>query len=119
MRVLLVSGPAVGGIRVHLWQLLAALPACGWEPLLAAPSSVPAPPGTRRADLALGERLHPLRDLKQVRALDAIRREWQADLVHAHGFKAALVASVAESKPLVITLHNLWPASAGWLARAG
>src|SRR5690349_15333380 len=119
MRVLLVSGPAVGGIRVHLWQLLALLPTLGVEPLLAAPGSVPAPPGALRADLPIGERLHPLRDLKQVRALAALRQSWRADLVHAHGYKAAMLAAVAGTKPLVVTFHNLWPAEAGVLARAG
>lgn len=119
MRVMLVSGPAAGGIRVHLWQLLSGLPAHGAEALLAAPLTLAAPPGTQRADVAIGERLHPLRDLAQVRALTLLRAEWKADVVHAHGYKAALVASVAGTKPLVVTFHNLWPPGAGALARAG
>jgi glycosyltransferase involved in cell wall biosynthesis len=119
MRVLLVSGPAVGGIRAHLWQLLELLPPLDVEPLLAAPESVAAPPGTQRVDLPIGERLQPLRDLKQVSALTAIRKSWRADLIHAHGYKAAMLASVAGTKPLILTFHNLWPADAGPLARAG
>ena len=119
MRVLLVSGPAVGGIRVHLWQLLALLPPFGVEPLIAGPESVSGPPGVRRVDLTIGETLHPLRDLKQVSDLTAIRNAWRADVVHAHGYKAAMIASVAGPKPLVVTFHNLWPTNAGALARLG
>src|ERR671939_690470 len=102
MRVLLVSGPAVGGIRVHLWQLMAELPALGCNPLLAAPAELKAPPGGKRIDPALGERLHPLRDLRQVSALRAIDDTWKPDVVHAHGFKAAMVVSVAGVRPLVV-----------------
>src|SRR5262245_45992766 len=119
MRALLVSGPVAGGIRVHLWQLLRGLPACGVDPLLVAPASVAAPPGTRRADLPLGDRLHPLRDLRGVRALTRLSRDREPELLHAHGYKAAIVAAVAGGPPLVVTAHNLWPAGAGLLARAG
>src|SRR5690242_1046970 len=119
LRVLLVTGPAAGGIRVHLWQLLTCLSALGVEALMAAPPSVVCPPGTCRAQLPIGERLDPLRDLRQVARLTRLRQEWRADVVHAHGYKAAMLASVAGTQPLVTTLHNLWPASAGLLARAG
>jgi glycosyltransferase involved in cell wall biosynthesis len=119
MKVLLVSGPAVGGIRVHLWQIMTRLPAHGFEAMLAAPPDLPAPPGSSRADLSLGERLHPLRDLKQVARLSALRNSWRPDLVHAHGYKAALIASVAGVRPLVLTFHNLWPERAGAPARLG
>lgn len=119
MRALLVSGPAAGGIRVHLWQLLLGLPGCGVEPLLAAPPSVPGPDGASRADLPLGDRLHPLRDLRGARGLARLARDWKPDLLHAHGYKAAMVAALAGGPPLVVTAHNLWPAGAGPLARAG
>ncbi len=80
---------------------------------------MPAPPGALRCDLPIGERLHPLRDLKQVAALTRLCREWQPGVVHAHGYKAAMLAAVAGVGPLVVTFHNLWPNGAGALARAG
>lgn len=117
--MLLVSGPAAGGIRVHLWQLIRSLPSAGFETVLAAPPELVAPAGSRRMDLRLSERLSPLRDIRQVRRLAALQQQWRPQVVHAHGYKAAMLAAVAGGRPLVVTFHNLWPPEAGSLARAG
>jgi glycosyltransferase involved in cell wall biosynthesis len=55
--------------------------------------------------------------------LVAIRRQCAARIVHAHGYKAGVAAAVAlavaaRRVPLVVTIHNLWPAAASGAARA-
>jgi glycosyltransferase involved in cell wall biosynthesis len=61
--------------------------------------------------------LAPLTDLRAVQALR--RATAGADLVHAHGLRAGLVAAAARrlagerSRPLVLTLHNALPPEGG------
>ena len=92
MRVMLVSGPAAGGIRRHLEALVVGLPARGVEVRMAAPASVRLPASTSRWDLELGDRLRPASDFCAVRTLRRAAWEWRPDLLHAHGVKAALLA---------------------------
>lgn len=110
-RILLVSGPAAGGMRRHLERLVEGLPAHGWEAVLAAPAAVgPAV----RWPLSLGESPRPPRDVRAALALRAAVRACEPTLVHAHGAKAALLALLAlPGRPVVVTLHNL--AAGGWV----
>ena len=54
--------------------------------------------------------LHPLRDPLAIIALRDVIRERRPALVHAHGFKAGLVARlaarIAGRVPVVVTVHN-------------
>ena len=101
-RVLQLLGPSTGGIRRHVGELSAALRKRGWDVDVAAPTGVlegaavvPVPSGVDpRGVLAARRALRPL--------VEGI------DLVHAHGLKAAWVASLLRRRPpLVVTVHNL------------
>jgi glycosyltransferase involved in cell wall biosynthesis len=108
MKILMVSGPAVGGIRRHLRTLCAALPAHGAEVAVAAPASleVDAPHG--RFLLALGDAPRPTRDLRALLALRRAVAAWRPDVIHSHGLKAALLTLMASpGPPVVVTCHNL------------
>ena len=101
-RVLQLLGPSTGGIRRHVAALSTALRNRGWDVDVAAPSGVldgaavvPIPTGfDPRGVVAARRALHPLVE--------------DVDLVHAHGLKAAWVASLVRKRPpLVVTVHNL------------
>jgi glycosyltransferase involved in cell wall biosynthesis len=110
MRVLLVSGPATGGIRRHLEALVTHLPARGVEVALAVPKTVILPPVSPRFPLHVADRPRPLSDLLAVARLRANVRSWRPEVIHAHGVKAALLALLAarQGPAVVVTLHNLW-----------
>jgi glycosyltransferase involved in cell wall biosynthesis len=110
-RVLLVCGPAAGGMRRHLEALAAGLPARGYQVAVAAPAAVSVAAPVPRFGLELGDRPRPVSDLGALRALRRWVSEWQPDLVHAHGVKAALLTLAALPSgrtPVVVTFHNLW-----------
>jgi glycosyltransferase involved in cell wall biosynthesis len=110
-RVLMVSGPAEGGIRSHLEVLARELPPRGWDVALAAPETLRLAGQPPRFPLSSGDRPRPLADLRSILRLASAARSWRPDLVHAHGVKAALLSLVAfsgGSPPVVVTLHNLW-----------
>lgn len=111
MRVMLVSGPAAGGIRRHLEALASGLPARGFEVAVAAPEQTRIGTPVDRFRLDIGTRPNPLHDMRTVLALGRLVRESKVDLVHAHGVKAALLALLAlgpGSPPVAATFHNLW-----------
>src|SRR6266511_2129664 len=110
-RVLLVCGPAQGGMRRHLEALAGGLPGHGISVAVSAPESVRLATSVSRFCLELGDRLRPLPDLWAAHSLRRTVREWRPSLVHAHGVKAGLLALAALSAsrlPVVVTLHNLW-----------
>jgi glycosyltransferase involved in cell wall biosynthesis len=110
-RVLLISGPAVGGMRRHVESLAAGLPEKGFEVALAAPTAMEMGLPTARFCLSLGDRPRPPSDLAALRRLRQAVRDWRPDLVHAHGVKAALLAlgsRLPGRPPVVVTFHNLW-----------
>jgi glycosyltransferase involved in cell wall biosynthesis len=114
-RVLQVSGPAAGGMRRHVIGLTEGLPAYGWEVATAAPEGVRTSAAGVGFQLALGDRPRPASDLRAIRSLREVIRDWAPVLVHAHGVKAALVtllARPAAGPPVVVTFHNLWPGGA-------
>jgi len=114
VRVLQVVRPALGGIRRHVLALLD-----GLDPALVH-QAVAAPPVFVREVLAhprlhasipldIAARFSPARDLLAARRLARVRAPF-ADVVHAHGARAAWVAALACGQrpfPLIFTAHNL------------
>ena len=100
-----VVGPASGGIRTHVRCLVDGLTARGVvAPVLAPAGVVPADELAARVDVPSG--LSPTGWWRARRQL----RPWcsEADVVHAHGIKAALVAAASRGRPpMVMTLHNV------------
>lgn len=110
-RVLLVSGPAAGGIRRHLDTLAAGLRGEDIRVSLAAPERLDADPELVRFDLTLGDRPRPVGAIHDLRTLRRCAAQWEPQLVHAHGVKAGLLSLIAFPRarlPVVITFHNLW-----------
>ena len=111
-RVLLVCGPAAGGMRRHLEALATGLPPHGFDVRVATPASVGLSEPVERFALELGDRPRPACDLAAIHALRRTVREWRPEIVHAHGVKAALLVLSAFRRgrpPEVVTYHNLWP----------
>ena len=106
-RILLVCGPAAGGLLRHVETLLQELPRRGWEVALAAPDGV-GKNARLRFPIDLADRPRPYRDLGAIRALRAAGRVWRPALVHAHGAKATLLAAAGSPAPRVATFHNVW-----------
>lgn len=113
LRVLLVTGRATGGIRAHVSQLAAHLARRGWPVTVLGPAITLQPlravEGVHLVQAPIGSPApRPLRaSLLRVRELAA-----DADVVHAHGLRPAVVAAAAGASPLVTTWHNA-PLSGG------
>jgi glycosyltransferase involved in cell wall biosynthesis len=110
-RVLLVCGPAVGGMRRHLEALTVGLPKRGFEPAVTAPAMLTLATPVPRFEIQLGDRPRPASDLGALVGLRRAVREWRPALVHAHGVKAALLAlgsPLPGRPPVVLTFHNQW-----------
>jgi glycosyltransferase involved in cell wall biosynthesis len=97
-RIALVLGPSTGGIGRHVRALAGFLTDAGVAVTTVGPAETVqrfAPPG----------QVEPGLGVRRVRRVSA-----QADVVHAHGVRAGLVAAVAllgRRTPLVVTWHNL------------
>lgn len=98
------SGQALGpcGPRGERDDPAAGSPNCGCVGLLSVP---------------LGDGFRPWSDLRAVRVLRQLVAQRRPDVVHAHGYKAALTAAVAlraipfrRPPALVVTVHNFLPA---------
>jgi glycosyltransferase involved in cell wall biosynthesis len=117
MRILMVVRPAAGGMKGHVLSLGRGLLESGHEVEIAAP------PGSAVAEEGLrdGFTVHhldlvgPLSLMQDLRASAQLRGFVQAgrfDVVHAHGFKAALISRLrplgrGRSGPsIVVTAHN-------------
>ncbi|TQJ10968.1 glycosyltransferase family 4 protein [Lapillicoccus jejuensis] len=115
MRVVLLVGRTTGGIGTHVGQLADDLRALGHDVRLVAPAS-----SAEHFGWADAMRWWPARpgDLgRPARAARALLRG--ADVVHAHGLQAAVVAAAATGPggpPRVVSLHN--PPPAGPAGRA-
>jgi glycosyltransferase involved in cell wall biosynthesis len=118
MRVLVVLGTSAGGVGQHVRGLVGSLTDAGHQVVVACPADEDARFGlhevaTAVATLELSDRPHPARDARAVRDLG--RLVGGADVVHAHGLRAAAVAVLAVGRapvPVVATLHNAAPAGA-------
>ena len=99
-------GPSAGGIRAHVAQLARGLAARGVAAPVVGPAGVMDSLGGQAGVVPVPESVDP-------RALVAARRglrPWRAhaDLVHAHGLKAAWCAVAGRpARPLVVTVHNM------------
>jgi glycosyltransferase involved in cell wall biosynthesis len=123
-RVAEVLATSTGGVGTHLRSVLPALAEAGAAVTVCGPAATDALFGfsaaARFAPVEISAGLDPLAD---ARAVLALRRALAgADLVHAHGLRAGLVAAAAVRSgsprpPLVVTLHNALPDRAGPLRR--
>jgi glycosyltransferase involved in cell wall biosynthesis len=115
MRVLVVLGTSAGGVGTHVAGLVAGLVARGHHVVVACPAEVASrfalgAVATAVVDLDVSDRPHPLRDARAVRDLRGLASS--ADVVHAHGLRAAALAALATAGarvPVVATLHNAAP----------
>jgi len=105
-----VLGSSAGGVGRHVVQLCAGLRAQGVDVRVAAPADT-----LRRFDFGvpttaveIGPSIDPVRDLGAARALRRALRGTPEVVVHAHGVRAAFVATLALRRRtrLVVTLHN-------------
>lgn len=113
--VLEVIRPAVGGMKGHMLQVARGLRAAGWTVEVACPSpsdvaEAAAADGFVVRPIDLVGPLHPIKDPACVVALAGIIRDGRFGAVHAHGFKAGLVARLAARRagrvPALVTVHN-------------
>ncbi|PRY49091.1 glycosyltransferase involved in cell wall biosynthesis [Geodermatophilus tzadiensis] len=122
-----VLATSTGGVGTHLRSVLPALADAGAAVTVCGPAATDAlfrfaaAAAFRPVEISAG--LDPVAD---ARAVPALRRATAgADLVHAHGLRAGLVAALAvravtrraPRRPLVVTLHNALPERSGPLRR--
>jgi glycosyltransferase involved in cell wall biosynthesis len=120
-RVTEVLATSTGGVGTHLRSVLPALMVAGAEVRVCGPRATEELFGftARRAQFApveISAGLAPAADALAVAALRRLLAD--ADLVHAHGLRAGLVAASARRLagvrvPLVLTLHNALPEGGG------
>jgi glycosyltransferase involved in cell wall biosynthesis len=120
--VIEVLATSAGGVGTHVRTIVPAIRAAGASVrVCGAPATEELFGFTRTgADfrpVGISSGLDPLADSRAVVQLRAATRE--ADLVHAHGLRAGLVAAAAgrlsgdRTRPLVLTLHNALQESSG------
>jgi len=115
VRVLHVVRPAVGGMKAHVIQVATGLDAYGYLAEIACPGDS----DVVESALAAGVPVHPVplvgplrpaSDIEAVIVLADRIRQGGFELVHAHGFKAGLVARLAAMRAgcrnRIVTVHN-------------
>ncbi|MGY1696638.1 glycosyltransferase family 4 protein [Geodermatophilus sp. SYSU D00814] len=124
-----VLATSTGGVGTHLRSVLSALADAGAAVTVCGPAATDALFGfsaaARFTPVEISAGLDPVADTRAVlslrRVLDGALSG--ADLVHAHGLRAGLVAAAAvrvaggARRPLVVTLHNALPDRTGPLRR--
>jgi glycosyltransferase involved in cell wall biosynthesis len=121
-RVAEVLATSTGGVGTHVRAVLPALGAAGADVRVCGPAATErlfgfTAAGAGFAPVEISAGLSPGADARAVAALR--RAAAGADLVHAHGLRAGLVAAAARrrDRPLVLTLHNALPERGGALRR--
>lgn len=113
LHVLQLLGSGGAGSGAHVRSLAAGLVALGVRVTVCAPAAV----GHRHGFAATGARFTALPHLSQAEAVYRVRALGAtADLVHAHGMRAGLLAAMATRRrttPLVVTWHARRPAAGG------
>lgn len=115
LRVAQVLATSTGGVGTHVRSLVDRLPALGIDVTVVAPAETGelfgfVAAGARFSPVEISTVPRPRQDLAAVRLLREVLR--QADVVHAHGFRAAASAGLALGRrrpgrlPLVATWHN-------------
>lgn len=116
MRIVYVIGTSTGGVGTHVRALARDVAAAGHEVGVIGPAQTDehfgfsALPGVRFAALDVGTGVDP-RDTVLVARLRRILRSFGPDIVHAHGFRAGLIAHLAtrllRPRPsFIVSLHN-------------
>jgi glycosyltransferase involved in cell wall biosynthesis len=115
VRVLHVIRPAVGGMKAHMLQLATGLVQYGFEAEVACPGDSDLVQDALERKLTVHPipivgPMHPFLDPLAVWELADVIRERKPALVHAHGFKAGLIARLAAlfagGVPAILTVHN-------------
>ncbi len=122
MKIIWVVRPAEGGILQHLQQLLKGI--SDLDIVVVAPPDLQTWAGQRRfIPLDLVDGLHPKRDFAASRKLRRLLRQEKANVVHAHGLKAALITATALAPSrhphFLFTAHNSLPQSSSKLTQWG
>jgi glycosyltransferase involved in cell wall biosynthesis len=103
--VLQVLATSTGGVGEHVRSLVPRLHERGWTVTVACPAKTQEVFGfPRHVPLEIGSRPHPVRDAGAVRRLRALAVG--SHLVHAHGLRAGIVATLARRQPLIVSWHN-------------
>ncbi|MGY5883308.1 glycosyltransferase family 4 protein [Modestobacter lacusdianchii] len=120
-RIAEVLATSTGGVGTHLRSVLTALGRAGAAVRVCGPRATEelfgfTATGADFRAVGISAGLAPAADLRAVLALRRATRG--ADLVHAHGLRAGLVAAAARwpaagRRPLVLTLHNALPEGGG------
>lgn len=106
LKILLIVGPAAGGMRRHVEELIRRLSECGFEFLTAAPAGFGLKPDF---PVPVEDRMRLLPALSAVVRLRALIRRHPEAIIHCHGFKAAMLcALVGPHRPRIVTSHNVW-----------
>lgn len=133
-RVLMVLRPVEGGIRMHVKNLLAHLQDEFAYTVACPPERVAdfVDTGCEILPVPLSAGLNPIADIIAIKKIAWVLKSRKFSLVHAHGFKAALVARPASryvQLPCLVTVHGELAHAAGspwtviytnaerWLAR--
>jgi glycosyltransferase involved in cell wall biosynthesis len=99
-RIALVLGPSTGGIGRHVGTLRDALRQAGAVPVVVGPADV-----LRRFGLRADGHPYETSKVAGAQGLRALLRD--VDLVHAHGLRPGVAATLARSRaPLIVTWHN-------------
>jgi len=110
-RVLMVVRPSKGGAFGHALRISRELAARGYECAICGPHGhLSGSIGAEVFAVEIPRRPHPLRHPVAVARLGAVYREFQPDLVHAHGSQGGVIARLARlarpRMPVVFTPHN-------------
>jgi len=122
MKIMWVVRPAEGGIVQHLQQLLRGIP--DLDIVVVAPPDVQDWIGERRfIPLDLVDGINLKRDFAASRKLRRLFRQEKANVIHAHGLKAALVTAAAllpfGHPHFLFTAHNSLPQRSSKLTQWG
>lgn len=124
-RIVELLATSTGGVGTHVRSVLPPVGAAGAAVQVCGPAATErlfrfTEAGAGFAPVEISAGLSPTADLRAVLALR--RAAHGAELVHAHGLRAGLVAALARPRgegrwPLVLTLHNPVPSGGGPLRR--
>ncbi|WP_412542864.1 glycosyltransferase family 4 protein [Longispora sp. K20-0274] len=106
MKIALVLATSTGGVGKHVVSLVEGLTAAGHRVVVFGPRAVGERfgfPLFRPVEISAAP--HP-KDAVAVWTLRQELRAMRPDVVHAHGLRAGLVASLAGARPLVVSWHN-------------
>lgn len=114
MRIGMVVRPAAGGIRTHVRTLACGLDTNRFSCRIYGPSALDLDEvDIPHTHIAIGETTNALNDLRSVIRLARCLRK-NIDLVHAHGYRGALIGLTAARMarvPALFTAHNVPPSS--------